>query len=100
MKAAVKGTNLFHTSCQIWQDAEGRYYVIACHRYYDDNYDSIEEFEFLADGVTAEGELVDSGFSQGNVSAREDQIVDHGSVAELILRGWGNLFPTIEIEVV
>lgn len=95
-RTAVKGTNLFNTSCQVWYDGEG-YYVVACHQYYDEGYDSIEEFEFIASGVTAEGELVDSGFSQGNVSAREDQIVDHGSVAELILRGWGGLFPTLEV---
>lgn len=95
-RETVKGTDLFHTSCQIWYDGES-YYVVACHQYYDENYDSVEEFDFIADGVTAEGELVDSGFSQGNKSAREDQIVDHGSVAELILRGWGNLFPTIEV---
>ena len=93
---AVKGTDMFNTSCQVWYDGEG-YYVVVSHQYYDEAYDSVEEFEFIADGVTAEGELVDSGFSQGNVSAREDQIVDHGSVAELILRGWGGLFPTLEV---
>lgn len=98
MMTTVKGTDLFHTSCQIWYDGEsGSYYVVGYHQYYDENYDSVEEYEFIADGVTPDGELVDSGFSQGNMSEREDQIVDHGSVAELILRGWGNLFPTIEV---
>lgn len=91
MNKAVNGTDMFTTSCQIWFDGTS-YYVVACHQYYD------EEFEFITNGVTPEGELVDSGFCQGNVSAREDRIVDYGSVAELTLRGWGNMFPTIEVE--
>lgn len=95
-KSAIKGTNLFNTNCEVWYDGEG-YYVVATHVYYDEAYDEVEEFEFIADGVTSEGELVDSGFSQGNKSMREDQVVDHGSVAELILRGWGGLFPTLEV---
>lgn len=97
MNKNVVGTDMFQTNCQVWFDGEG-YYVVACHQYYDDEFDSIEEFEFIISGVTSGGELVDSGFSQGNVSAREDKIVDYGSVAELILRGWGNLFPTIDAE--
>ena len=97
MNKAVNGTDMFTTSCQIWFDGTS-YYVVACHQYYDDAYDEVEEFEFIASGVTSGGELVDSGSSQGNVSAREDKIVDYGSVAELTLRGWGNLFPTIEVE--
>ena len=97
MNKNVAGTNMFQTACQIWFDGSD-YYVVACHQYYDEAFDDIGEFEFIASGVTADGELVDSGFSQGNVSAREDRIVDYGSVAELILRGWGNLFPTIDVE--
>lgn len=89
MNKAVNETDMFTTSCQIWFDGTS-YYVVACHQYYD------EEFEFITNGVTPEGELVDSGYRQGNVSAITDSLVDYGSASTLILRGWGNLFPTIE----